>query len=119
MMTNKTENHKKGQSSEDAAVDYLCGLGYEILERNYRFHKQEIDIIAKDHDYFVFVEVKSRKSPRDGYGFQAVDYRKQMTIRKVAEAFLIKQRLSLYGTPCRFDIISMDDGELRHFKNAF
>jgi len=93
--------------------------GYEILTRNFRFHKNEIDIIAKDGKYLVFVEVKARKNPLHGYGFQAVDRHKQTLIRKVAQAYLINNRLSLTDTPCRFDVVSLDGDEITLFKNAF
>ena len=64
-MNLKQNNNKSfGNEGEDIASDYLKNNGYEIIERNYRFHKGEIDIVAKDNEtnYLVFVEVKSRKS---------------------------------------------------------
>ncbi|WP_078038603.1 YraN family protein [Oribacterium sp. C9] len=112
-------NHEKGQHSEDIAASYLKKNGYIILERNWRFHKNEIDIIARDGSCLVFVEVKARKSSLHGFGCEAVDRRKQMLIRKVAEAYLIFKHHSLTGIPCRFDVISIDGGAISLFKNAF
>lgn len=112
-------NHEKGSVSEKKAARYLEDKGYEILTQNFRFHKNEIDIIAKDGKYLVFVEVKARKNPLHGYGFQAVDLHKQSLIRKVAQAYLINNRLSLTDTPCRFDVVSLDGDEITLFKNAF
>ena len=118
-MQSKSENHTKGQKYEEQAALYLLSLGYEILERNYRFHRNEIDIIARDGSYIVFTEVKYRSRTNLGFGFDAVDARKQQRIRKVAGSYLIKQGLGLYSTPCRFDVISIDGTELKHFINAF
>ncbi|WP_081832702.1 YraN family protein [Oribacterium sp. P6A1] len=115
----RQENHEKGQASEDKAAAYLKKNGYRILERNWRFHKNEIDIIARDGDYLVFVEVKARKNALHGFGCEAVDSKKQGIIKKVAEAYLIYNHLSLTGTPCRFDVISIDGGSICLFKNAF
>ena len=112
-------NHEKGSVSEKKAAGYLKSNGYTILAQNFRFHKNEIDIIAKDGKYLVFVEVKARKNPLHGYGFQAVDLHKQSLIRKVAQAYLINNRLSLTDTPCRFDVVSLDGDEITLFKNAF
>lgn len=112
-------NHEKGMLSENLAVLYLRSHGYDILSRNFRFHKNEIDIIAKEGKYLVFVEVKARRNPDHGYGFQAVNKEKQSSIRKVAEAYLLINHLSLYTTPCRFDVISIDDKNISLFKNAF
>ena len=115
----RRENHTKGQYSEDTAAEYLKSQGYRVLERNWRFHRNEIDIIAMDGSCLVFVEVKARKSSLHGFGFEAVDCKKQRLIRKVAEAYLIFRHLSLTGTPCRFDVISIDGDTISLFKNAF
>ncbi len=112
-------NHQKGSISEDIAADFLKEQGYKILERNFRFHKNEIDIIAKDHEFLTFIEVKARKSTQHGYGFEAVNTAKQSLIKKVAQSYLIMKKLSLYDTPCRFDVISIDGRDITLFKNAF
>lgn len=115
----RQENHEKGKSSEDVAANYLKDKGYIILERNWRFHKNEIDIIAMDGSYLVFVEVKARKTGQHGYGYEAVDRKKQQLIKKVAEAYLIFTHRNLTETPCRFDVVSIDGGNISMFKNAF
>ncbi len=112
-------NHQKGSLSEDMAADFLAKQGYTILERNFRFHKNEIDIIAKDQAFLVFIEVKARKNAQHGYGCEAVNAGKQKLIRKVAQAYLIFKNLSLSETPCRFDVISIDGRDITLFKNAF
>ena len=112
-------NHEKGALSEDIAVLYLKSQGYRILSRNFRFHKNEIDIIAQDGKYLTFIEVKARKNPKHGFGYEAVNLNKQRCIRKVAEAYLIMNHMSLSDTPCRFDVISIDSKDISLFKNAF
>ncbi len=118
-MISKSENHKKGCAAEDAAALFLTEKGYRILERNYRFHRNEIDIIAKDGDYLCFIEVKARSAVKQGYGYQAVNGEKQRRIRKVAEFYLISHQLYNADIPCRFDVISIDCGIMTLMQNAF
>lgn len=119
MNTSKSRNSEKGEFYENLAADYLRSLGFVIVERHYRYHRNEIDIIALGEGCYIFAEVKARSRKDWGYGYQAVDKRKQASIRRVAEAYLVEKRLPLYDTTCRFDVISFDNGELRHFRNAF
>lgn len=118
-MGDKRQNYEKGHRSEAAARKYLEGQGYEILDSNYRFHRNEVDIIAREGDCLVFLEVKARTSPLLGFGFQAVDWGKQQRIRRVAEEYLLRNHLDPWKTPCRFDIVSIDGGDFCLFKNAF
>lgn len=110
-----------GKYGEDKAVEYLEKKGYEILARNFRSAQGEIDIIARDQQYIVFIEVKLRKSLAYGYPQAAVDYRKQAKIRQIAEYFLLKNDLK--AEFIRFDVISIviesGKGKLQHFINAF
>jgi len=92
--------------------------GYKILERNFRNRGGEIDIIAKDKDYFCFIEVKYRTTNEFGSPLEAVDFRKQNQIRKVALYYLMKNKLSEW-TPCRFDVIAFEGEKLTHVENAF
>ena len=72
------ENKRQlGKIQEERAAEYLTGIGYEILERNFRCRLGEIDIIAKDHDVIVFVEVKFRQSFTSGDPLSSVDIKKQ------------------------------------------
>lgn len=88
------------------ATSYLLGLGYQILERNWRCKIGEIDIIANDHDVLVFVEVKTRTGRLQfGTAFESVDWRKQNKIRKVAQLYLITHKY--YRRECRFDVIAV------------
>ena len=66
-----------GRQGEDLAVEFLLKEGYEILERNWYFRHNEVDILAKDHDTLVVIEVKTRSGNSYGEPYTAVDFRKQ------------------------------------------
>ncbi len=113
------ENRRRtGARYEQQAAEYLEKKGYRILERNFYTRSGEIDIVARDGRYLVFLEVKYRKDIRDGHPLEAVDVRKQERIRQAARFFLLR---SGYGeeTPCRFDVIGILGGELLHVEDAF
>ena len=118
MKTAKTDNYEKGRRGELLAADYLSEKGFRILERNYRFHRNEVDLIAVEDGCLVFLEVKERQSPKYGYGFEAVTAAKQSLIRRVAEHYLLENPC-YQNHPCRFDVISIDGGKITYFKNAF
>ncbi|MCW5214310.1 YraN family protein, partial [Desulfobulbus sp. US5] len=88
------------------------------LERNYRLRIGEVDIIARDGEYLVFIEVKTRRSTRFGSPFEAVDARKQQQIVKIASAYLQGKEL-----PVRFDVVAVhlngQDVRIEVLKNAF
>lgn len=107
-----------GTSYEIKAEEYLIQKGYRILERNFRNRSGEIDIIAKDGEYFCFIEVKYRATNAYGSPLEAVDFRKQNQIRKVANYYLMRNQLSEW-TPCRFDVIGFVGEEMTHIENAF
>ena len=115
---NKKNNREIGGQNELIAADKLRESGYEIIEMNYRNKTGEIDIIAKDGKYLVFVEVKYRKSHISGYPEEAVDVRKQKRILKTAQYYLLEHNIS-YETPCRFDVIALDDEGIRIIENGF
>lgn len=107
-----------GTDYEERACKYLKSIGYEILCKNYRNKKGEIDIIAIDNDTLVFVEVKYRQSKSYGYSAEAVNTKKQMTIYRVAEGYIAYKK-EYYCKPCRFDVIAFDEDRINHIKNAF
>ncbi len=111
-----------GDKGEDLAVNYLKNLGYEIVTRNYRFGHGEIDIVAKDKDTLVFVEVKTRENFNFGPPELAVTKRKQHQIKKISEAYIHENNIS--GTECRIDVIAIlmeknKKPEINHIVNAF
>ena len=90
---------------ESLAVKHLNARGCEILARNYRALRGEIDIIVRDGEFTVFVEVKTRRSLKFGLPQAAVTLQKQQQISKVALAYL--QAQNLLDAPCRFDVIAI------------
>lgn len=111
---------QKGKEAEDLAADFLKGLGYEIVERNYRYRRSEIDLIVRKVNWLVFVEVKMRSSDAFGYPEEFVDYRKAKNIVTGAEYYTY---LHNYEGNVRYDVvaISIRNGkpDLRHFEDAF
>lgn len=109
----------KGRTGEDLACAYLKKKKYEIIERNFTTNVGEIDIIAADDGYLVFVEVKARRSTEHGAPSEAVNYYKQRKISQVASQFLSKY--SKLNSEVRFDVIEvyMDTKTINHIENAF
>lgn len=107
-----------GTSYEKRAGAYIEQQGYEVLEYNFRCRQGEIDIIAKDGEYLVFVEVKYRKDAVMGNPFEAVDHKKQRIISRTASYYCLTHG---YGeaTPCRFDVVAVLGEEIQVIKNAF
>ena len=111
-------NISTGKKGEELAQEYLVKKGYKILETNKRFSKFcEIDIIAKHQNYYVFLEVKSRKSTDFGLPRYAVNVRKQQTIISCAKWWL--SRNELLGSPVRFDVVEVVGDDLNVIANAF
>lgn len=107
-----------GTRYEDRAAAYLESQGYHILEHSYRSRAGEIDLIARDGEYLVFVEVKYRADNSCGSPLEAVDYRKQRKIIQVARFYLLTHG---WGTEtcCRFDVVAVCGEELVLVRNAF
>lgn len=119
-MAGKEENKIKGDMGEALAAKVLKKKGYTILDKNYRLRTGEIDIIAKDKGYIVFVEVKYRQNTNKGNPAEAVDYRKQRKIIATAKNYI--QRANLYEYDFRFDVVEIIGGAnplYRHIENAF
>jgi putative endonuclease len=105
----------RGKEAEQRAVDYLCGCGYRIVERNFRCKLGELDIVALDGDTLVFVEVRSRQSARFGTALESVSPAKQRQVARVAQVYLTKHGPRL----CRFDVIGITGADLTHVPDAF
>ncbi|HPD34015.1 MAG TPA: YraN family protein [Bacteroidota bacterium] len=111
---------ERGNDGEKIAEKYLQDLGYKIIKRKFHFGKVgEIDLIAKDGETIVFVEVKARKSSDYGSGFEAITPTKQKHLINVARGFLYVNELNDAFT--RFDAISINlsksPPEIEHLKN--
>ena len=98
-------NKQVGDLGERLAAKLLRRGGYAILARKYRCKFGEIDIVAKDRNTLVFVEVRSRSDSGHGLPSETIDYRKQEHIKRVATEFL--KRFNLFDYDCRFDCISV------------
>ena len=97
-------NRKKGAHYEQLAADYLERQGFQILQRNFHSRFGEIDLIASEGKYLVFVEVKYRVSDSGGHPLEAVDIRKQRRMGKTADVYCLRHGFG-EGTPCRFDVV--------------
>ena len=110
-----------GILGEDLASDELARRGYAILARRYRTRYGEIDIVARDADTIVFVEVKARAGREFGEGAEAVTWWKQRRVTRMALDFLARYRL--LDKPCRFDVVIVDlsagEARVEVFTNAF
>ncbi len=114
-------NKVLGARGERLAAEFLNRRGFEIVERNFRYGRGEIDVIARKGNLIVFCEVKTRKSSAFGAGEDAVDVRKQAQIRKVAEGYISKPGLE--EAEFRFDVIVIEvrgkSTRIRSIENAF
>lgn len=107
-----------GSRYEEKAAVFLQKEGFGILERNYRDRYGEIDLIAKEDGYLVFVEVKYRKNLQNGYPQEAVHEKKQQKIRHTARYYLYKKGYP-EDTPCRFDVVSIVGEQIELIRDAF
>ncbi|MDQ3957902.1 MAG: YraN family protein [Actinomycetota bacterium] len=110
-----------GRSGEDAATALYRDLGFEVVERNYRSGRGEIDLIARRGDTIVFCEVKTRRSDQWGLPSEAVDVAKRARLRKLAAAWMAERKPGY--AEVRFDVVSVivRDGrsEVTHVPDAF
>jgi archaeal holliday junction resolvase (hjc) len=108
-----------GDFGEAEASNYLVKNGYTILDKNFRILQGEIDIIALQQNILCFIEVKTRKNTDFGLACEAVNYKKQQTIRFVASIYLNTHKIKY--EEIRFDVIEIytDTEEIIHLENAF
>ncbi len=112
---------KHGQWGEDLAADFLAEAGLELLVRNWRYKKAEIDIIARENEILVFIEVKARASSAFGHPEEMVTSRKQRFLIDAAMAYM---RFTGHDGEIRFDIVAIlgrpdKEKEIIHFRDAF
>jgi putative endonuclease len=117
-------HNELGKQGEDIAAGFLEAKGFHILDRNYRFERAEIDLVALQIEpaELVFAEVKSRSSDEFGFPEEAVDQQKQRQMIKAADSYLYEKQMST--VPVRFDIIAINlrDPEnplIKHIEDAF
>lgn len=109
-----------GKRGEKIAEEYLVANGYQILERNYRFKKSEIDLVCRIADLLVFVEVKTRSSKAFGEPESFVSLNQKESVTRAAEQYLIEKD---WHGEIRFDILAIfkmgNHQEISHFEDAF
>lgn len=113
-------HNELGVKGEIIACEFLQEHGYIILEINWRFSRVEIDIIAKQNQTIIFVEVKTRSSEHFGYPENAVDVTKQKNMATAAEEYMEQNNIE---TDVRFDVISIvmknNKPDIHHIQDAF
>jgi putative endonuclease len=115
----RTEKRIKGDDKERLAEDYLAAKHLTVIERNFLCKRGEIDLIMKDQDYLVFIEVRYRETQEFGGALASITAGKQKKLRRAAEYYLLKH----FGNtppPCRFDVVGIEgQDEIMWIKNAF
>jgi len=113
----KKTNIELGKYGEKLAVNYLKKMHYKILTTNFKSKNGEIDIIAKDGEFIVFIEVKYRSSKLYGMPSEAVEKHKQQKIKMVAMKYLAGNPLE--SDFIRFDVVQIVGNEIELIKSAF
>ena len=109
------ERHETGKIGEDIAVKYLQEKNYQIIERNFECKQGEIDIIAKDKEEIVFIEVKTRANILYGKPKEAVDKTKKKHIYSCAEFYVFLKKLE--NSPIRIDVIEVYKRKQKYLVN--
>jgi len=115
-----SDNKRKGNYGETAAAGFLEAKGYVVVSRNYKRGKGEIDIIARDGDCVVFVEVKYRKNLAIGLPREAVTATKRRSLKNAANWYISENQLA--DVDMRFDVVEIigsEQLEIEHIENAF
>ena len=114
------EHNDLGNLGESIARKHLQRKGYKLLEANWRFGKDEIDIIAVDKNQLVIVEVKTRSNRELGEPEEAVNKKKQKFLVRAADVYITENNIEM---DCRFDIIAIiyqnSKAEINHIVDAF
>jgi putative endonuclease len=109
-----------GSDGENRAAEYLIAKGYEVLERNYRVGRAEVDLIVRKGNWLVFVEVKTRSGSRYGFPEEFVDREKEENVFYAADVYMEKTG---WEGNVRYDIVAILgtewEREIRHFEDAF
>jgi putative endonuclease len=120
-VTGRLRGPRAGEEGETAACRHLEAQGFRILARNFRCRSGEIDVVARDGDVTVFVEVKDRHGRSHGEGHESVTFGKRQRVVRAARIFAAARGLS--DSPARFDVVSIDrEGgatRIRHDRGAF
>ncbi|HEX8111040.1 MAG TPA: YraN family protein [Kofleriaceae bacterium] len=108
---------QRGDEAERTATELLLATGYEIVECNFRCKAGELDIVARDGDVLVFVEVRSRSDGDHGHAVEMIGRTKQRRVVRVARHYLAIAAPRFER--CRFDVVAITAGEPILLKDAF
>jgi len=122
MQTTKPTHLVTGSEAEFRACEYLTQQGLQLKQANYRCKMGEIDLIMRDNDYYVFIEVRYRRQDSHGDGAASINTHKQQKLIRAAQQYLQTHELT-EKVMCRFDVISLDaattDNKIEWIKDAF
>ena len=107
---------EQGKYFERRACGHLTAHGLQLIARNFRCSLGEIDLVMRDGDCLVFVEVRYRRSPNFGGALESIDGRKRMRLARAAQIYLQQQP---HGGAARFDVVAIDRDSIDWRKNAF
>jgi len=122
ILPEESERSRRGKLGEDLAADYCkCELGYQVIIRNWTCKKDEIDLICREGEVLVFIEVRARSETALVSGYYSVDRRKKAILRRVCTNYL--RQLKTPPKHFRFDIIDVSickkgEGTVRHYPNV-
>ncbi|MFC0445864.1 YraN family protein [Pseudidiomarina halophila] len=111
----------QGNAGEDQAIDHLTQQGLTLVERNFRCDLGEIDIIMRDGEHWVFVEVKSRSNEDFATVVEQITAAQCQRVRRSAQFYLLSHKLDEHQTYMRFDVIAIcqQPAQLHWLQDAF
>jgi putative endonuclease len=122
-LTKANTSRHTGSITEQKAKQFLIEQGLLFVDQNIHCRQGEIDLIMKEGDTFVFIEVKYRKNNHFGGAIYAVSTPKQRKLKHCVAFYLHKIHLNEYNTPCRFDVVALEGDinqpQITWLKNAF
>jgi putative endonuclease len=117
------ERQDLGKLGEELALRKIKSLGYKTIVQNYRCPLGEVDLIARDGDCLVFIEIKTRKGRSLGYAKEAINSRKKRQLSKVALAYLKSMNWDSSDVKSRFDVVAINlsgtNEQIEVIRNAF
>lgn len=119
-MKAKTENYNKGRKGEEIALEYLQKKGYELVDQNYSTKigpKGEIDLIMRDKDRLIFVEVKYKQDDRFGLPEEMIDNRKLAQVKRIAQIYVVLEKPK--EEKFRIDAVCILGDQIKHYENLY
>ncbi|MFN7287740.1 MAG: YraN family protein, partial [Burkholderiales bacterium] len=110
---------RQGLATEARVERWLAAHGLIPIDRNVRCRLGEIDLVMRDHEHWVFVEVRERRSARFGGAAASIDWRKQQRLVRTAQVYLQRRFGARAWPPCRFDVVAVEEGRPRWIRAAF